>query len=154
MSTLLEQAQELAKQQFAGVTDKSGVDYYEGHLCSVAGLVNTEEEKTVAFLHDILEDTDYPEEKLREQFGDKIVDAILQITHKGEVSEAEYIRYILDLKESGNALAIAVKIADLTNNSDYRRLGVNSPEELSEKDKRRWEKYQISLDILKLGSTS
>ena len=154
MSTLLEQAPELAKQQFTGKTDKASVDYYEGHLCSVAALVETEEEKTVAFLHDILEDTDYPEERLREQFGDKIVDAILLITHKGKMSATDYLQYILDLKRSGNELAIAVKIADLTNNSDYRRLGADRPEDLSGKDKQRWEKYRISLAILKLGTAS
>ena len=149
MSTLLEPAQILAKQQFASRTDKAGVDYYEGHLCSVAALVDTEEEKITAFLHDILEDTDYPEDKLREQFGDKSVDAILMVTHKGHLDEEGYLGYIRKLKESGNELAIAVKIADLTNNSDYTRLGASSPVELVEKDRRRWEKYQKSLKILK-----
>lgn len=149
MSTLLEQAQILAKQQFATRTDKAGVDYYEGHLCSVAALVDTEEEKITAFLHDILEDTDYPEDKLREQFDDKIVDAILMVTHKGHLDEEGYLDYIRKLKESGNELAIAVKIADLTNNSDYTRLGASGTDELADKDRRRWEKYQRSLEILK-----
>lgn len=149
MSTLLEQAQELAKQKFSGKTDKAGVDYYEGHLCSVAALVDTEEEKIVAFLHDLLEDTDYSEDLLREQFGDKIVDAILLVTHRESLSETGYLDYIRDLKASKNELAIAVKIADLTNNSDFTRLGADSQEELSDKDRRRWEKYQKSLEILK-----
>lgn len=60
----LKKAEELARSQFAGHTDKAGVDYFTGHLCSVAGLVETDKEKIVAYLHDILEDTDYPEEKL------------------------------------------------------------------------------------------
>lgn len=147
--TMLEQAQALAKEQFAGKTDKAGVDYYEGHLCSVAALVDTEEEKVAAFLHDILEDTDYPEAKLREQFGDKIVDAILLVTHKGRLTDDGYLKYIIELKLSGNALAIAVKLADLTNNSDFRRLGANSPEELSARDRRRYEKYRLSIEILR-----
>ena len=50
---------------------------------------------------------------------------------------------------SGNDLAIAVKIADLTNNSDYTRLGVSGPDALQEKDRKRWEKYQKSLAILR-----
>ena len=149
MNTLLEQAHELAKQQFADRTDKAGVDYYEGHLCSVAALVGTEEEKITALLHDILEDTDYPEDELRKQFGDKIVDAVLMVTHKGHLDEEGYLDYIRKLKESGNELAIAVKIADLTNNSDYTRLGASSPDELADKDRRRWEKYQRSLEILR-----
>ena len=149
MLSELECASQLAREQFAGRTDKAGVDYFSGHLCSVAERVETNEERIVAFLHDILEDTDYPEEKLREEFGDKIVDAILLMTHKEHLDEEGYLDYIRKLKESGNELAIAVKIADLTNNSDYTRLGASSPEELPEKDRKRWEKYQKSLEILK-----
>ena len=149
MEKLSERARELAKEMFAGRTDKAGADYFSGHLCSVAELVEGEEEKATAYLHDILEDTDYPEEKLREEFGDKIVEAVLMVTHKEHLDEEGYLDYIRKLKESGNALAIAVKIADLTNNSDYTRLGAASPDELSEKDRRRWKKYQQSLEILK-----
>jgi len=146
---MVEKAKELACVQFAGCTDKAGADYFTGHLCSVAALVDTDEEKTVAFLHDILEDTDYPEEKLREEFGDEIVDAVCLLTHRERMDEAGYLEYISNLKASGNELAIAVKIADLTNNSDYTRFGVTCPEELQEKDRRRWEKYQKSQEILK-----
>ena len=146
---LKEQAKELARIQFAGRTDKAGVDYFTGHLCSVAGLVSSDEEKTVVYLHDILEDTDYPEAKLREEFGDRIVDAVVLLTHRDKMDEEGYLNYIRNLKASGNRLAIAVKIADLTNNSDYTRLGVSRPEELLGKDRKRWEKYQKSLQILK-----
>ena len=146
---LLQKAEELAKKQFAGRTDKVGVDYFEGHLSSVAALVSSDVEKTVAYLHDILEDTDYPEEKLREEFGDEITDAVILLTHKEKMDEAGYLNYIRKLKASGNALAIAVKIADLTNNSDYTRFGVSSPDDLQPKDRKRWEKYQKSLAILK-----
>ena len=146
---LSERARILAKEQFAGRVDKAGVDYFSGHLCSVASLVDSDEEKAAAYLHDILEDTDYLEDKLREEFGDRIVDAIRMVTHTEHLDTEGYLDYIRKLKESGNSLAIAVKIADLTNNSDYTRLGVSSPEELSEKDRKRWEKYQQSLKILK-----
>ena len=146
---LLQRAKELARTEFAGRTDKAGVDYFTGHLSSVASLVSSDEEKIVAYLHDILEDTDYPEENLREEFGDEIVDAVVLLTHKEKMDEAGYLDYIRNLKASGNTLAIAVKIADLTNNSDYTRLGVSSPDELQEKDRRRWEKYQKSLEILR-----
>ena len=106
-------------------------------------------QKTVAFLHDILEDTDYPEEKLRKEFGDRIVDAVKLMTHREHMDEEGYLNYIRELKASGNELAIAVKIADLTNNSDYTRLGVSCPDELQGKDKERWEKYQKALAILR-----
>ena len=144
-----ERAIALAMAQFAGRTDIAGVDYFTGHLCSVAEMVTTDKEKTVAYLHDILEDTDYPEEKLRSEFGDEITDAVVLLTHKGRLDEDGYLAYIRNLKASGNKLAIAVKIADLTNNSDYTRLGVSSPDELKAKDRKRWEKYQKSLEILR-----
>lgn len=149
METLVDKAKTLAKEQFAGRKDISGVDYYEGHLCSVASLVESDEEKTVAYLHDLLEDTDYPEEELRNEFGDKIVDAVLLMAHREKLSDEEYLEYIQRMKDSGDELAIAVKIADLTHNSDYTRLGVSSPDELSEKNRKRWEKYQRALQILK-----
>ena len=142
-------AKMLANEQFRGRTDKAGRDYFWGHLCSVAALVESPEEKAAAYLHDILEDTDYPEEELRKEFGDKIVDAVLKVTHKEHLDEEGYLDYIRKLKEDGNQLAIAVKIADLTNNSDYTRLGASSPDELPEKDRKRWEKYQKSLEILR-----
>ena len=144
----VEKAMELARIKFAGRVDKAGADYFEGHLSSVAGLVSSDEEKIVAYLHDILEDTDYPEEKLRKEFGDKIADAVYLLTHQGRLDEEGYLEYIRNLKASGNMLAIAVKIADLTNNSDYTRLGASSPDELKDVDHRRWEKYQKSLEIL------
>ena len=149
MNSLLERAKSLAKEQFAGKTDKSGVDYYKGHLSSVASLVSTDEEKIVAFLHDLLEDTDYPEDKLRKEFGDRIVDAVALLTHREKLDEEGYIDYIRRLKDSGNDLAIGVKIADLTNNSDYTRLGAKCPEDLAEEDYRRYHKYQKALSILK-----
>lgn len=148
-SSFVQQASELVRSRFAGRTDIAGADYYTAHLCAVAGLVETEEEKTVAYLHDLLEDTDYPEEKLREQFGDIITDAVCLLTHKEHMDEDGYLAYVRDIKASGNQLAIAVKIADLNKNSDYTRLGAASPDELSPKDRRRWEKYQKALEILK-----
>ena len=144
----LEHAKSLAKKQFTGKTDKSGVDYYEGHLTSAASLVKTNKAKIVAYLHDLLEDTDYPEDKLRKEFGDEIVDAVVLLTHKGKLDEEEYLAYIRKLKESKNALAITVKIADLTNNSDYTRLGALSPKDLDEDDFNRYLKYQKALKVL------
>ncbi len=148
---IVEKAKLLAQKQFMGRTDKSGVDYYSGHLSSVAGLVSGEKEKTVAYLHDILEDTDYPEEKLREEFGDEITDAVVLLTHKGRMNEGQYLDYIRRLASSDNRLAVHVKIADLTNNSDTTRLGASCPEELAEKDRNRWEKYQKALQLLTMN---
>ena len=148
-SLLLQKAKALAKEQFAGITDKSGVDYYLGHLSSVAALVESDKEKIVAYLHDIMEDRDYPEDKLKEEVGEDISRAVRRLTHKGGLDEEGYLECIRAIKESGDELAIAVKIADLTNNSDYTRLGASSPDDLAEGDRRRYEKYKKALKILK-----
>ena len=146
---LLDKAKELARSEFAWIKDKSGVDYYLGHLSSVADLVDTDKEKTVAFLHDIIEDRHYPKDKLEEKFGEEIAEAVGLLTHGSGLSEDEYLDRIKKIKASGNELAIAVKIADLTNNSDYTRLGASSSDELKGKDRQRYEKYLKAFSILK-----
>lgn len=91
MSDLVKRAEELSKAQFSGRRDKAGVDYYSGHLCSAASLVDSEKEMTVAFLHDILEDSDYSEEKMRSEFGGEIVDAVLLLIHGEKLDEDGYL---------------------------------------------------------------
>ncbi|HGQ5154396.1 TPA: HD domain-containing protein, partial [Streptococcus pneumoniae] len=47
----------IAKKAHAGQVDKAGVDYIQ-HPLYVASQVNTEQEKAVALLHDVIEDSD------------------------------------------------------------------------------------------------
>jgi len=54
-------------------TDRAGVPYFEGHITTVARGVDKIEEKIVAYLHDIVEDTDITLEALRNHgFSDEI----------------------------------------------------------------------------------
>ena len=53
---MIRKAEIFARGAHAGQVDKSGVDYAE-HLKAVAAMVATDDEKTVAFLHDVIEDT-------------------------------------------------------------------------------------------------
>ena len=110
--------------------DKAGVDYIH-HPLAVAKMCDDPKEKVVALLHDVLEDTYVTEEELRENgFSEDIIQAIKLVTHKKDASiaddEEEYKTYIRKLKKTGNQLAINVKIADLTHNSDISRTG-NKP---------------------------
>ena len=50
-------AARIAKEWHQGQVDKAGVDYFEGHLATVAQLCFDWKTKTVAFLHDAAEDT-------------------------------------------------------------------------------------------------
>ncbi len=137
-SKILIVAEYVAEMAHFGQVDKAGVDYIE-HPITIASLVEGETEKVCALLHDVMEDTEFPESALRILFGDEIVDTLLLLTHRDGESYEEYIKKI-----SESELATKVKIADLTHNSDLTRL-----KEVKEKDLKRYEKYQKSIEFLK-----
>lgn len=59
-----ELALQIAKKAHAGQVDKAGKDYIL-HPMTVTSYMDTDTEKAVAYLHDILEDTDITVEQLR-----------------------------------------------------------------------------------------
>ena len=100
----------LAKAAHAGQTDKAGEPYY-GHLVRVAGRVSLFADKTVAFLHDILEDTDLTDMDLIEAgFSRETVDAVLVLTRRDGEAYAAHIERII---KWGSPSALMVKMADL-----------------------------------------
>jgi len=130
-----ELALKIATEAHKGQVDKAGVPYIN-HPLTVASLVDTEEEKIVALLHDTIEDTSITEQDLLNYgFSNKIVEAVKLLTHNKNVPYMDYVAKIKD-----NELARKVKIADLTHNSDLSRL-----KEITDKDKKRYEKYQKAL---------
>ncbi|WP_308545011.1 HD domain-containing protein [uncultured Sneathia sp.] len=130
-----ELALKIATEAHKGQVDKAGVPYIN-HPLTVASLVDTEEEKIVALLHDTIEDTNITEQDLIDYgFPNEIVEAVKLLTHNKNVPYMDYVAKIKD-----NELARKVKIADLTHNSDLSRL-----KEITEKDKKRYEKYQKAL---------
>ena len=131
MSTL-KRATEIATEAHKGLFDKSGKDYIE-HPLRVMEMGQTEYEKIVGVLHDVIEDTDWTFEKLSEEgFSQEIISALRCVT---KLSENEnYDDFIERVKK--NPLATAVKINDLTDNMDIRRLPY-----LSDKDVKRLKKY-------------
>ena len=136
----LELAKQLAKEYHKGQVDKAGVDYFSGHITSVVNGVNTIEEKIVAYLHDIIEDTNLTYLDLFVlDFSDKIVNAVLALTKDKKIKYEDYLKYV-----KKNELARAVKLADLTNNMDLSRL-----KEINEVDKKRLEKYKKAYKYLK-----
>ena len=131
MSTL-QRAIEIATQAHQGQFDKSGKDYI-GHPLRVMEMGRTEDEKIVGVLHDVVEDTDWTFEALAEEgFSKEVIDALRCVT---KLSDNEnYDDFIERVKK--NPLAVAVKINDLTDNMDIRRLPY-----LSDKDVKRLKKY-------------
>ena len=131
MSTL-ERAIEIASEAHKGQYDKAGNDYI-GHPLRVMDMGRSEEEKIVGVLHDVVEDTDWTFEMLAaEGFSQDIIAALKCVT---KISENEnYDDFIERVKK--NPLATAVKINDLSDNMDIRRLPY-----LSDKDVKRLKKY-------------
>ena len=131
MSTL-ERAIEIATQAHEGQVDKAG-NAYIGHPLRVMAMGKTEQEKIAGVLHDIVEDSPWTFEMLEaESFAPEIIAALKCVT---KISENEdYDDFIERVKK--NPLAVAVKINDLTDNMDIRRLPY-----LSDKDVKRLKKY-------------
>ena len=97
--------------------DKSGMPYVF-HPFHLAEQMDTEDAVTVALLHDVVEDTAYTLEDLREMgFPERVLEALALLTHGPGVPYMDYVREI-----GKNSLAARVKRADLAHNSDLSRL--------------------------------
>ena len=132
MTGLLAQAISIATQAHEGQVDKSGMPYI-GHVMRVMEAGRTMDEKIVGVLHDIVEDTDWTFERLaREGFPAHIMDAIRSLTKTSE--DEPYDDFIERVRT--NPLAVRVKINDLADNMDIRRLAA-----ITDKDAARLNKY-------------
>ena len=105
-----------AEAMHKGQVDKAGIPYIE-HPKSVASMVDGDEAKIVALLHDTVEDTSATVEEIRSMFGDRVADAVACLTHDKSVP---YMDYLAKIKE--NDLARKVKLADLKHNMDLSRI--------------------------------
>lgn len=128
----MERAIEIATEAHRGQFDKAGNDYIE-HPLRVMAAGETLEEKIVGVLHDVVEDGNWTfDELLQEGFTSEVVEALRCVT---KLSENEpYDKFIARVKT--NPLAVRVKLNDLTDNMDIRRLPY-----LSDKDVKRLKKY-------------
>ena len=134
----LDRAIELAKQHHKGQTNKAGKPYIE-HPLRVMNQMKSEEEKIVAVLHDIVEDTDISLNDLKnEGFSEEAVSAVECLTKQDGENYDSYIERI-----SFNPLAVKIKLADLEDNRDLTRLP-----QVTDKDLERLEKYDKALEKL------
>lgn len=139
MDDIVKIALDIATNAHKGQVDKSGKNYIE-HPKYVASLVTTPQQKAVALLHDVVEDTSVTLKGLAKVLPQQIVNAVEAIT-KNEEDKKDYFAYLKKVKN--NELAKVVKIADMTHNSMLSRL--SNP---TEKDYQRVEKYKKGLEFL------
>lgn len=129
-----EKALEIATKAHFGQKDKAGQDYIL-HPITVASFMNTDEEKAVAYLHDVVEDTNVNFEDLRKIFSPNIVEAIDAITKRKNETYEEYLKRV-----SMNKISRKVKVADMLHNMDLTRL-----KRITKKDIERANKYKNSI---------
>lgn len=128
----------IAKKAHAGQVDKAGIDYIQ-HPLYVASQVKTEQEKAVALLHDVLEDSDITAaDLLAYGLSNEVVTAVQTLTKKKGQSYQDYLE-----KVKSNNLARVVKLADLKHNSDLSRLKT-----VSNTDYERVKKYKNAIRYL------
>ncbi len=139
LESSVDRARFVAMKYHEGQKDKSGKAYIL-HPQKVAAGVSADNEKTVAWLHDVIEDTDFGEEKLRKYFSPEIAEAVMVMTHCDEEPYFDYIKRI-----KAFPLARAVKLSDLAHNSDLSRLP-----EITEKDIERANKYKKAIEMLSI----
>lgn len=118
MSTL-EKAIAIALKAHAGQRDRSGQPYI-GHVLRVMSMGSSNEEKICGVLHDVVEDSEITFEDLRQEgFSSGIVSALECLTKIAPDEDYD----LFTERISKNLLAVKVKLNDLADNMDIRRLG-------------------------------
>jgi (p)ppGpp synthase/HD superfamily hydrolase len=128
---LLEKAIGIAVEAHRGQRDRYGAPYIL-HPLRVMSRVNSPTEKIVAILHDVVEDTAWTFDDLkREGFPDSLLAALDCLTKREGEDYEDF-----EKRSGSNALARRVKLADLEDNMDLRRLPA-----ITEMDNPRLERY-------------
>ena len=136
---LIEKALQLALATHIDQKDKSG-EAYILHPLRLMGKMASEEEKAVALLHDVIEDSEHTQNSLlKAGIPEKVVAAVLALTKNEEESYEDFIQ-----RAKANELSRKVKIADLEDNINVLRL-----RELGPKDWERIKKYHSAWNELR-----
>jgi (p)ppGpp synthase/HD superfamily hydrolase len=128
---LLAKAIRIATEAHEGQKDRYGAPYILHPLRVMQRLV-TAAEKTAGILHDVVEDTNWTFESLKKEgFPDDLLEALKAVTKQEGEDYEQFVR-----RSAANPLARRVKLADLEDNMDLRRMP-----QISEKDVPRLQKY-------------
>lgn len=138
-SKLLDMAALLCVNVHQGQRDKVGQPYFQ-HPMRVAMACNTPQEKIVALLHDVLEDTTTSSEDLLNiGFPEEIVNAVLSVT---KIADEPYVEFVA--RAAQNPIGRIVKLHDLEDNLNIFRLN-----DLDDEMATRFNKYLRTYHFLK-----
>lgn len=138
---MLEKAKKIAEKAFRDKKAPNGEPYIN-HTLRVVDAMETEEEKTVAMLHDVVEDSEMSISDLMEQgFSRTVLEAVADLTKKNDMTYFEYIDDVCC-----NELATRVKLAEIEDNKDEVRVN-----KMSFKTYSLEERYRMTKEILQTG---
>lgn len=128
----LERALLIAALAHSGQKDKAEQPYILHPLRMMLKL-DTDEERIVALLHDVLEDTAIGLDELQEAgFSESVLEAVQILTRQPDESRMQAA-----MRAAQNPLALKVKLADNADNLDVKRLPV-----LTDADNERLREYR------------
>ncbi|WP_231445772.1 HD domain-containing protein [Brevibacterium zhoupengii] len=142
-------AEELAVAAHRGQVDKAGRDYID-HPRRVAANAQVLAHKAelprdasaavvaAAWLHDVVEDTEVSEAKLRADFPTEVADAVIAVTRRSGESPEDYFARV-----RSNQFAVLVKTADLADNTDPARQGLLDEETRTRLGKKYRRAYEL-----------
>ena len=134
----VEDAVSIAARAHRGQKDKAGAPYLL-HPLRMMLRMDTEAAMMAAVLHDVVEDTEWTLERLREAgFSDEVLEAVDCLTHREGESYQQFVERVRT-----NPIARQVKIADLEDNMNVRRI-----DQLGPRDLERLEKYHRAWRVL------
>ena len=145
-------ALELCRKLHAGQVDKCGQPYWiHPFTAAMSYFFGYRDVKSISFaivglLHDIPEDTGMAVEALAQliELTDEEIAALKLLTRQDGVS---YDEYIDSIGESGNEIAIDVKLYDLLHNMNLDRF-TEASITITNRDKNRFDKYEKAFDKL------
>ena len=150
----LEKAIKIAVEAHTGQVDKGGNPYIL-HPLRVMLSLNSEEERIVGVLHDVVEDCEgWTWERLKEQgCSDKLIEALKSVSKTPDEEKQfkemddpnekmdHYLQFIKRAK--ANKIGRHVKAADIRDNLDISRI-----DDITERDINRLNRYKKALSIL------
>lgn len=117
---LVARAQALARTAHRGQYDKAGMPYWQHPQRVAARVAPDQHAQAVAWLHDVVEDTDLTLAKLATAgFPPAVVQAVGLLTRWPGQPAADYYAAV-----RSDPLALSVKLADLADNADPSRLAL------------------------------
>ena len=137
----IERAVEIAAKAHEGEKDKAHATYLL-HPLRVMLALESDQEKIVGVLHDVVEDCpEWTLEKLRgEGFSEEILVALEAVTKRSE-EKRDYDAFIA--RAAQNPIARKVKLADLRDNADLTRYDNPQPEQYA-----RTAKYRRAIEYI------